>query len=46
MKCKKNLADEFSHIDPLSCIECNGKIEELLKKLRGPGFMEMRIGRK
>jgi len=46
MKCKKNPADEFSHIDPLSCSKCNGEIEDLLKKLRGPGFMEMRIGRK
>lgn len=46
MKCKKKPADEFSPIDPLACIECNSKIEDILKKLRGPGFMELKIRRK
>lgn len=37
--CKKNKVAEGR----LRCQECIDKTEELLEKLRGPGFMELRI---
>ena len=46
MKCKKEPADQSSSIDPLACVKCNSEIEDLLKQLRGPGFMEFHIERK
>jgi len=36
--CKKNPGEENMH-----CKECNAETEELLKQLRGPGFMEFKI---
>jgi hypothetical protein len=42
--CKKNPVEGSP--DPLRCKECVDETERLLKQLRGPGFMEMRLGTK
>jgi hypothetical protein len=41
--CHKGPADPTSTIDPMHCKACNDEIEVLLKQLRGPGFIEMKI---
>jgi hypothetical protein len=28
---------------PFQCKKCNDKVEDLLKQLRGPGFMELKL---
>lgn len=43
LNCKKNPGDTTSTLNPMHCKDCNVKTEELLKQLRGPGFVE--IGR-
>ena len=40
--CKKNPVAGSQ--DPLRCQGCVDETERLLKQLRGPGFMEMRVG--
>ena len=42
LNCGKAPGEKDSSICPLHCVECNAKAEELLKQLRGPGFMEIR----
>jgi hypothetical protein len=42
--CKKNPV--AGSPDPIRCQSCVDEVEGLLKQLRGPGFMELRIGKK
>ena len=44
LNCEKELGDLTSTLNPMNCKKCNAEIEELLKQLRGPGFIELKIG--
>ena len=43
LECGKNPGEKESKINPLCCVDCNAETEALLKQLRGPGFMELKI---
>ena len=43
IRCRQEPADKKTKLDTHHCKSCNAETEKILSKLRGPGFMEIKI---
>lgn len=43
LNCEKEPGETNSTLNPMHCKKCNEKTEKILKQLRGPGFVELKM---
>jgi len=44
LHCGKNPGEKDSQLNPFHCKQCNAETQKLIDQLRGPGFMQLKIG--